>query len=85
MISATEFIGYGAAVCTTICYIPQAIHVVYERKTAGISLLAYFTLFIGALLWTTYGILLGNWPLILANGITLPLIFTVLVMKIRLG
>ena len=32
-----------------------------------------------------YGLLIGDWPIILCNGITLPLVVTILVLKIRLG
>jgi MtN3 and saliva related transmembrane protein len=80
----TEWIGYLAAVLTTACYLPQALHVIRERNTAGISLLAYVTLFVGVALWTVYGILIGRWPIILANAMTLPLLLVVLVMKVRL-
>jgi MtN3 and saliva related transmembrane protein len=79
----TELIGFLAAILTTACYVPQAWHVVKERKTDGISLLAYVTLFSGVSLWFIYGILMADWPLILANGISLPLIGTVIAMKIR--
>ena len=79
------WIGSAAAAFTTACYFPQALHVVRTRKTAGISLFAYLTLFTGVALWTVYGILIASWPLILANGITLPVLLTIIVMKIRLG
>jgi len=79
----TEIIGFLAAILTTACYIPQALHVVRERNTAGISLLAYTTLFGGVFLWMVYGFLINSLPIILANGITLPLIGIVIAMKIR--
>ena len=79
----TEWIGILAGILTTACYIPQAMHVIRERNTQGISLLAYLALFCGVTLWFVYGLLLWNMPLLLANGISLPLIATVLIMKIR--
>jgi len=81
----TEWIGYMAAILTTLCYIPQAVHVLRTRKTDGISLLAYAALFSGISLWFIYGILICNWPLIAANGIVLPLLGIIIVMKIRLS
>jgi MtN3 and saliva related transmembrane protein len=81
----SEWVGYAAAFLTTACYIPQIWHVLRERKAAGISLPAYLVLFLGIALWMTYGILIASWPIILANGITLPLLFTIIVMKLRLG
>jgi len=80
-----EIIGLFAAILTTACYIPQTLHVFKSRKTDGISLLGYSTLFAGVSLWLIYGIMLGDLPLILANGITLPLILAIIIMKIRLG
>ena len=85
MTDLAEWIGYAAAACTTGCYFPQVWHVVKERKTGGISLVSYLTLFIGIALWTIYGVLIERWPVVIANGITLPLILIVIVMKMRLG
>jgi MtN3 and saliva related transmembrane protein len=81
----TQWIGYLAALITTACYVPQAMHVIRSRQTAGISLLAYSMLFTGVALWALYGVLIVDWPLILANVISLGLIGTILAMKLRLG
>ncbi len=78
-----KLIGFIAAILTTGCYIPQAWHVVKERNTGGISLLAYVTLFTGIALWFVYGIMMDDMPLILANGLTLPLLAIVIAMKLR--
>lgn len=78
-----ETIGLLAAILTTGCYIPQALHVVRSRNTGGISLLAYSTLFTGIALWFIYGLFIHDMPLILANGITLPLVGLIIAMKIR--
>lgn len=37
----------------------------------------------GLVLWLTYGIVLNNWPMILANSLTLVLCFSLIWMKIR--
>lgn len=81
----TEIIGYLAAIITTVCYVPQALHVIRSRQTAGISLLAYSLLFTGVSLWAIYGILKMDWPLIGANVVSVVLIGIILLMKIRLG
>lgn len=80
----TDIVGYLAAIITTVCYIPQAWHVVRSRQAAGISLAAFSMLFTGVSLWALYGFLKNDWPLILANTISLLMIGTILVMKIRL-
>ncbi|MEI7668657.1 MAG: SemiSWEET transporter [Pseudomonadota bacterium] len=80
----TEIIGLIAAILTTACYIPQVYHVIKERKTDGISLLAYSLLFCGVSLWLIYGIMKNDFPIIFANGVTLPLLSAVIFMKIKL-
>lgn len=80
-----EWVGYIAGFLTTACYVPQAMHVILTQKTAGISRHAYIMLFIGLTLWLIYGVLIGSWPIIISNGITLPLVGIILVMKLRHG
>ena len=45
----------------------------------------YIVLVTGVLLWFIYGFIIGDLPLILANGATLALASVVLVMKLRNG
>ena len=53
------------------------------RSAHGVSLGMYAVFTSGVALWLAYGLLLGAWPLILANGATLALALSILVMKIR--
>jgi MtN3 and saliva related transmembrane protein len=39
----------------------------------------------GIALWLVYGIVIGSWPIIIANIITVALAFSILVMKLRYG
>lgn len=80
-----DWIGSAAAILTTSAFIPQVLKVLRTRHTADISLGMYALFTLGVALWLTYGILLGAWPIIVANGITLLLAGTVLTMKVRLG
>ena len=72
-----------AAVLTTISFVPQVWHSFKTRDVSGISLTMYSIFTVGIALWLAYGILLQAWPLILANGITLSLALTILLMKLR--
>ena len=83
--SAQEWIGGFAAVLTTCSFIPQAWKVWRTKHTKDISLLMYALFTLGVALWLVYGILLGAWPIILANSITLLLAGTVLLLKLRFG
>ena len=64
---------------------PQVVKTWTTRTTADISLSMFLVLVIGIVLWLTYGTLLGDVPLIVANGITLILAGIILVLKLRYG
>lgn len=75
-------IGAAAAVCSTASFAPQAIQIIRTRKTKDISVGMYLLTVTGFVAWTTYGVLLGKWPLIAANGICLVLSSFILAMKL---
>lgn len=79
----TEIIGAIAATTTTLCWLPQAIHIIRTKETAAISAIAYAAFSFGILCWFTYGVLLGSLPIILGNIVTLALSITILVLKLR--
>jgi MtN3 and saliva related transmembrane protein len=81
--TAIEAVGTLAAVCTTLCWLPQTVKVIREKRTEGLSLATQTVFSIGLAFWCTYGLLLGSWPLILANVATLLLSLTILVVKLR--
>lgn len=78
-----DVIGFLAAVLTTASFVPQAIHTFRTRDVSGISLLMYGAFTAGVALWLVYGLLLGAWPIVIANIITLSLASSILVMKLR--
>ncbi len=82
---AQDWIGGVAAALTTCSFIPQVWRVWQTRHTKDISLLMYICFTGGVALWLAYGILLGAWPVIIANSITLLLAGTVLILKLRFG
>jgi MtN3 and saliva related transmembrane protein len=79
----TELIGYLAATLTTVAFIPQALHTWRLRSAHGVSLGMYAVFASGVALWLVYGLLLGVWPLIIANAATLVFALLILAMKIR--
>ena len=81
--NAAEVIGYVAAVLTTVAFVPQAWQTWRTRDAAGVSLGKYALFCTGVALWLVYGLLLGAWPIILANTVTLVLALAILVMKLR--
>ncbi len=83
--SAQDWVGGIAATLTTCSFIPQVWRVWKTRHTGDISLLMYTFFTTGVALWLAYGIMLGAWPVIIANSITLLLAGTVLILKLRFG
>lgn len=78
-----DLIGYTAATLTTCSFVPQAWHTFRTRDVSGISLGMYSVFTIGVALWLLYGVLLGAWPIVIANAITVMLAGTILGMKVR--
>lgn len=79
------YIGFAAATLTTLCWLPQALKVLRDRETRAISLPATVAFMAGIALWLIYGIAIGDWPLIGANGISFALMVPILAMKLRHG
>jgi MtN3 and saliva related transmembrane protein len=81
----TEAIGFIAAFCTTIAFLPQVIHAFKSKSTKDISLPMYLILSLGLLLWFIYGLLLQSPPIILANFVTFLLASAILFLKLKHG
>lgn len=77
------FLGYVAAVLTTISFVPQALLIIKTKDTKGISLPMYILFTIGVACWLLYGIYFGMIPVIIANVITLALAIVILTFKIK--
>lgn len=78
-----EVIGYLAATCTTLSFLPQLIRVLRLRSARDISLGMFLVFSIGTALWLTYGLLAPSKPVAVANGVTLVLSLSILVLKLR--
>jgi MtN3 and saliva related transmembrane protein len=76
-------VGYLAAFCTTISFLPQAIKTIQTKDTSGISLLMYAIFAAGTLLWLIYGIMYPSLPVAVANAVTFVFACVILVYKIK--
>ena len=76
-------IGYVAGTLTTLSFVPQVVRALRTRKTDDISWgwLAIFQC--GLVLWFIYGLILRNWPMILANAVTMSLCGVLIGLKAR--
>lgn len=79
----SDWVGYAAACLTTLSFLPQAWLTFRTRDVSGVSLGMYSIFTVGVALWLAYGWLLGAWPVVVANTITLVLASAILAMKLR--
>lgn len=77
-----EIVGILAGICTTGCFVPQAVRTWRTKSVRDISLRMYLLLCLGIILWIAYGLLIDSLSIVLANAVTLILAGSVLVMKI---
>ncbi len=77
-----NLLGYVAATLTTASFVPQAVLTLRTRDVSGISLGMYSAFTVGVALWLLYGWRLGEWPIIVANAVTLAVAATILGTKI---
>ena len=80
--SMQDTIGYIAAALTTGSFVPQAVLTLRTRDVSGISLAMYSAFTAGVALWLVYGMMLGQWPIVVANAVTLGLAATILTTKL---
>jgi MtN3 and saliva related transmembrane protein len=77
-----DTLGFVAAALTTGSFVPQALLTLRTRDVSGISLGMYSAFTAGVALWLAWGISIREWPVVVANAITLGLAATILVTKI---
>ncbi len=78
-----EFVGFLAAFCTTVAFVPQLVRVVRLRSARDISLPTFLLFSVGVFLWLIYGLRIDSNPVILSNAFTLILSVSILILKLR--
>lgn len=84
-ITGVSIIGFVAGTCTTLAFLPQVIRTWRTRSTEDISLGMFSLMVFGIALWLFYGIVIGDWPLIIADSVSLLFAAVILGMKVRYG
>jgi MtN3 and saliva related transmembrane protein len=74
-----------AATLTTAAFVPQAMHIIRYKETRAISLFMYVSFATGVALWLLFGAMIGNWPIMVSNAVTLMLALAIIAMKIKYG
>ena len=76
-------LGLIAGTLTTLAFVPQVVKTWRTRSTHDISLGMFALFSTGLVLWLAYGVLIGSWPIVLTNVVTLALALTILFFKLR--
>jgi MtN3 and saliva related transmembrane protein len=76
-------IGYLASLCSVTSFVPQVWKVVKTGDTAAISARMYALTVTGFALWSAFGMMRGEWPIILTNTICFCLSGFILLKKLR--
>ncbi len=69
--STAAWIGSLAAIISVASFTPQAWKIIKERHTQGLSAFTYVLTCVGFTLWISYGVLRGDWAIIVPNSICL--------------
>lgn len=78
----TSIVGYLSSILSTIAFVPQAYLVVKTKNTQSISLHTYAVFVLSVAGWLTYGILLRDLPIIIANTVCLTMGSIILTYKL---
>jgi MtN3 and saliva related transmembrane protein len=81
----TDYLGYAAGFLVTFAFLPQIIRVFKLKSAREISLLFNSSTLLGAILWLTYGLVLGLVPIIVWNIIGIILTSLLLASKLKYG
>ena len=76
-------VGTLAGLCGIIGFTPQIAKILKDKDASSVSLKMYAVTTTGFVLWVTYGLMQGSWPIIVSNAAMLVLAATILVLKLK--
>jgi MtN3 and saliva related transmembrane protein len=81
------YVGIAAGVCTAISLLPQLSKMLKEKKADDISFFMLFILLAGISGWIWYGILKGDYPIIITNAFSfiINVLIIIFAMKFKKG
>jgi MtN3 and saliva related transmembrane protein len=83
--SWTAVLGFAAACCSTLAFLPQVLKTWRSRSARDISLATFSVMITGSLLWMAYAWLQKDMPVLVTNAIIFVLGGTILYLKLRYG
>jgi MtN3 and saliva related transmembrane protein len=76
-------LGFTAGAIVSTSFFPQVLKVHKSKQARDISLLTFSMIVIASVLWTIYGAILGDMPIIATNVIIFFMAASVVVMKLK--
>jgi len=73
-----EILGYFAAICIPLAFLPQTIKLIKTKNTSGLSIFSYSIYQLGGLTFLIFGILRNDIPMITCQTITATLNFIII-------
>ncbi len=80
--NAAAIVGYIAATLSVAAFAPQAWKIIKTRDTSGLATPMWILEVCAFALWIGYGVLLGEWPIIIPNVLCFVISLFILVMKL---
>ena len=75
-------VGYAASLCSMTSFLPQAWKIIRTADTDAISKRMYAVTVTGFALWSIFGVMRMEWPIILTNAVCFCLSGFILTMKV---
>jgi MtN3 and saliva related transmembrane protein len=80
-----HYLGYLAGSLTVFAFLPQVIRTWQSRQTRDLSLGMFGFLITASSLWIVYGVVIGDWPVIITNIGMVTLNVAIAAAKVRYG
>jgi MtN3 and saliva related transmembrane protein len=81
--NTTQWTGIAAGVLTSVSMLPQLIKIIKEKKAEDVSLVMLLVLLSGLAVWTVYGFMREDIPIIATNCFSFLLNMVVLFFRIK--
>ena len=78
-----ELVGIAAGICTSVSLLPQLVKMIKTKKADDISLFYLVILLTGLALWTVYGFMREDVPIIVTNALSFLLNATLIILGVR--
>jgi len=76
-------LGMAAGTICAVSFVPQVVRIYRTKNVRDISLVTFVVLSVGTVAWFIYGVLIKEWPVIIANAVTFVLVVLIMIMKIK--